>query len=553
MNVALVAFPQCMAYAIIAGLPISYGIFCYLAAAILGSLFSDSRYSSLGPTNATAMLMLGAFMTSGIEGERLLQGVSVLVLMTGIFLIIGAFANIARLIQFISRTVIVGYITAAALQIIINQIKNVLGYSVPQSPSLLGVTLSTIENIGNTHWPSLALGVLTYISYSIFKKYFPAFPNVAAVLFLMSCTAYIMGLAGFEIKTLAPVPAGIWKLAAPSTDFDLINQLASPALALAFLVMLEANSIGKSLASRSGQQFHANQEMFGLGISNVVAGLTGGMVASASLTRSLLNFQSGAVSSLTNVFAGILVALLFIGLSPLIPFIPLPALAVVVITIGVSLISRHQIRVVSKSTRSDAIVFYVTLIAGLLLALDTAIYLGSAVSIILFLKKVAKPELIEFNFDEEGHLTELESQSERANPEISIVHVEGELFFGAADLFYNQIRRIAEAPELKVLVLKLRNAHRLDASAVIALDDLVTQIKEQNRHLLVAEVRKDVLRLFKNSNLVEKIGRENVFPDNSQNPTLSTAKALKRARTLLGGEDASISIYVDNKRVGGDA
>ena len=130
-------------------------------------------------------------------------------------------------------------------------------------------------------------------------------------------------------------------------------------------------------------------------------------------------------------------------------------------------------------------------------------------------------------------------------PEVSIVHVEGELFFAAAELFYEQIRRVVEDPNLRVLVLKLRNAHHLDATSVLALEELLDYLREKNCHVLLCEVRKDTLRIFRDSGLLPRMNRRNIFLDSPSNPTLSTAKAIRRAKDLVKGEKAHVTIYAE--------
>ncbi len=547
VNLALLAFPQGMAYALIAGLPIQFGIICFVSASLVGSVFSSSRFNSYGPSNATAVLLLSTAVSFKMPPEQMLVAVPVVVMMAGLFLIVGALMKVAKLIQYISRTVIVGYITAAGCLIIANQIKNVLGITIESSASFVSVLHNTGTAIVDTHLPSLAIGLVTAAFYLSLRQRLPKLPNVALTLLVMTGIAYGMDYFGYSVATLQAVSLGELRIAVIPLDFDLISQLATAALAISFLITLEANSIGKSLAARAGDRINPNQEMFALGISNCTSAIFGGMPASASLTRSTLNYNSRCATSLTNVFGAILVAVLFIGLGGFIGMIPVPSLAVLVIMIGITLISRHQIRIVSRATRSDAIVFFTTLGAGLLFALDAAIYLGVAVSIILFLRKVAEPEMVEYAFNDEGQLTELSDPAARPNPEISIVHVEGELFFGAAELFYDQIRRVCEDPNLKIVVLKMRNAHHLDATAVMALEELVRYMRDNDRFLLISEVRKDAVRIFRNSGLINVIGRDNIFPDRPENPTLSTARTLKRARALLGGEKADVKIYVGGK------
>ena len=271
------------------------------------------------------------------------------------------------------------------------------------------------------------------------------------------------------------------------------------------------------------------------------------MPASGSLTRSSLNYHSGSQTVFSNLFSGILILIGIFVLGSLTEYIPLSALSVLVIIVGLSLLNKHAIRIVTRTTGSDAIVFIVTLFAGLYFSLDSAIYYGVGVSILLFLKKVAKPKLKEYAFNQKGDLLESE-KTQRSIPEVSIVHVEGELFFGAADLFREQMRRIYEEPQLKIVILKMRNAYHMDASSVMALEELVRHMNKMGRYLILSEVRKDLLRVLNNSGVAAYIESRNIFLDDASNPTLSTAKALKRAKEHLGENDPNVSIYVETKK-----
>lgn len=543
-NVALLAFPQGMAYALIAGLPIQFGLMCFIGASLVAPFFASSRFNSYGPSNATSVLILSSFLALQLTAAQMVVAAPVIVLMAGLFLMLGAYMKVARLIQYVSRTVITGYITAAALLIIANQVRNALGYSIEPSASFFGVVYSTILGLPFIHWPSLALSLITVLVYLLLNRYLRSFPTVAICLLVLTGVAYFMGSFGWTVETLQSVELGDWRFGNIHWSMSLFSQMASASLALALLVTLESNSIGKSLAAQSGDRMQPNQEMFALGAANVSSSFFGGMAASASLTRSTLNYNSGGVSPMSSFYAALIVAVLLVGLGGFIGYIPKPALAVVVITIGISLIKPAVIRMVSRATQSDGIVFYTTLMAGLLLALDTAIYLGAALSIILFLRKVAEPEMMEYAFNTEGELTEMKDTKERVAPQISIVHVEGELFFGAAEIFYEQMRRVCDDPNLKVVLLKLRHAHNLDATSVMALEELLKYMKDHDRILLLCEVRKEAVKIFKRSGLLEKVGRDYVFPDNPSNPTLSTARALKFAVSQLGDKSAEVKIFL---------
>mgnify|MGYP002396456170 CR=1 FL=1 len=248
---------------------------------------------------------------------------------------------------------------------------------------------------------------------------------------------------------------------------------------------------------------------------------------------------------MASIYSGILVAIGAVSIGFLVQYIPRASLAVLIMCIGVSLINMRNIRLVIKSTRSDAAVFVVAVLTGLLLGLDSAIYVGTGLSIMLFLRKASNPELVEYQFNEKGQLAAKHDEEERAMPEVSIVHVEGDLFFGASDLFRDQMRRICDDPNLKIVILRMKNARLLDASSVMALDELITYMNEKDRSVVVSGVRKEIYRVFRDSGLLERIGRDNIFRESIANPTLSTANAIRRAQEILGNDTANVTIYVD--------
>ncbi len=548
-NVALLAFPQGMAYALIAGLPIQYGIYGSAVAAMVAPIFAKSHYITLGPTNATSVMLLSAFASLSIVGAEMLSLVPLLILMVGLFVVVGAYFKVANFVQYISRSVITGYITAAALLIIANQIPKALGLNLPRKGATFydSITLIT-SSIDTIHWITVGISLATVVLYVLLNRFFKALPNVAICLIALSVLSeFTVGHDG-GVAYLSEINAANWSFQAPSLSLTNIQLLASPALAIALLCILEGISIGKSLAAKTGARLNANQAMFSIGMANIGCAFFSGMPASGSLTRSSLSATSGGRSVLASYISGVTVFIGAFVLGPYTRFIPQSTLAVLVIAIGISLLNKHAIRIVTRSTKSDAVVFSSTFISGLVMPLDTAIYIGVGISIILFLKKVARPEMVEYAFNEEGYLAEVATPEQRGTPEVSIVHVEGELFFGAADLFRDQMRRICEDPNLKIVVLKMRNAHNMDATAVMALEELLLYMAEKNRYLILSEVKADLIRVLKNSGLYKTIEARNIFTDEPSNPTLSTAKALKRAKAHLGDTAANVSIYVDPER-----
>ena len=559
VNVSLLAIPQGMAYALVAGLPLHYGLLGSALAAFLGGLAGKTHFITLGPTNATSVLLfavfanLGLIQQSGLVSETGLDLLPWIILFAGAFLVAASLLRISYMIQFISRTVITAYVTAAAFLIIANQLRHILGLSFIESstPSSFIELLAFLWNsLGNLSLPPLFLSLLTALVFFFFQSKLKTFPNVALTLVISALFALLFERYGFNLTYLDSFDSNWAFLSLPShSGFSHHWQtILWSSFAIALLCLLEGLSIGKSLSARFGKRIDTDRETLAIGLSNIGCSLFSGMPASGSLTRSSLNVNSGALSCLSNVYTGLFILAGYFLLGDLVSFVPLPALATLVIFIGASLIKARQIQTVSRATRSDATTFVITLFVGLVFSLQVAIFVGVITSIIFLLKKVAEPEMVEQGYNEDGELAEISEKTKRPEPEVSIVHVEGVLFFAAADLFYEQIRRVGEDENLRVLVLKLLHAHHLDATSVLALEELLDYLKEKNCHVLLCEIRRDAFRILRDSGVLARINRKNVFPHTVSNPTLSTAKAIKRAKELVAGMDAKVTIYSEQSK-----
>jgi sulfate permease, SulP family len=262
-NVALLAFPQGMAYALIGGLPVQYGIYCAAIACIFGPLFSGSRFIALGPTNATSVMLISTIGGMVLVSDKV-AAMPTLLLLVGLFLIIGAILGVANLIQYISRSVVTGYITAAAILIIVNQLDSVMGFEIQGASTFIGVLEKTLMSLNLVNWPSVALGGITLVLFFVLEKKLPMLPNVAITLVSISLVGFFFNTNGYSLVMLDQVQMGVLPVNLPIPKFDLIHQLAPGALAIAFLAILEGSSIGKSLAARAGGRINSNQEMLGI-------------------------------------------------------------------------------------------------------------------------------------------------------------------------------------------------------------------------------------------------------------------------------------------------
>ena len=542
LNVALLAFPQGMAYAMLAKLPIQYGVYCSAIAAVVAPIFSRSSLMVVGPTNATAVMLLSVFLTLPPEIDRV-TATALLVFLVGLLLLLGAIFQVASLLKFISRSVIIGYITGAALLIIANQLHHTIGTPIGDASTMLDVLWQTAQSASQTDWVALGLALATFAAIYAVRKCPWRLPDAVIALVFASLVAVGLGAMGWTAPMVAGMPAGDWKFTPPPFSGQLFFLLMGPALAVGFLAAMESTVMARTMAARTGESTRPNQEMLSLGVANLTAGLFSGMPASGSLTRSALNGSSGGTTSMASIFSGLFCAAGAFFLGPLTAYIPKAALAALVIAVALSLIDFRRIRVALRATKSDAAVLLTTFLATLFTPLDFAIFLGVAVSIALFLHKVSSPQLVEYGFNEEGNLGQ--TSKEQRDPHIAIIHVEGELFFGAADLFREEIRRVSHDPDLRILILRMRNARHLDATSLLALEELIVSMQRSGRYLILSGASKEVYRILRNTGVLNVLGRDNFFLASPANPNLATRHALLRARALLGEEKVEVRIYHD--------
>jgi sulfate permease, SulP family len=545
LNVGLLAFPQGVAYSLIAGLPPQCGLVSCSVGAVTGALFTRSRFVVHGATNATAILLFSGMVAAGLPEDRRLAALPLFIVLVGAFQILAALFRASQVLGYISRTVLTGYVTAAAILIMAGQLQNILGVRVPNASTLLSVLSGTLGQIRGAQWPEMLMAASAWACHTLLQRWRPRYPNVALTLLAMALLARLFELQGIPLAYLAGFSLDHLNLLGVTPTLEMMGQLAPAALALAFVAVLEGTSVGLTLASRAGERLDKSQEIYGMGVANLGSAICGGMDASGSLTRSALNAASGARTPMANIYGGLVVLALVLSVGFLIHFIPRAALAVMVISIGLSLINRHHIVTALRTTRSDAAVFLVTCIGGLLFKLDTCIYLGALTSVVLFLRKAGVPELAEYAFNSSGQLAEVSRSEQRTNPAVSILHAEGDLFFGSTDLFVQQAREVTRDPLLKAIVLRLKNARNLDATCLLAIEELHDFLRTQGRHLLVSGADLDVRRVFRRSGFLAKLGEENFFPEVPGNPTVATRDALKRAQVLLGQRKVDVRIFVD--------
>lgn len=567
-NVALMTVPQAIAYAILAGIPLVCSLLASIFSSAFASLFGSCRYLVVAQSNAIAMLIQSGISellfthfreSTGAEKELIaVQLMIQLSFLIGLIQLLAAGCRLGRLTQFVSHSVVVGYVVGTALAIAINQAYSFSG--VPQEAGMFSLYHRSLFLITHLHWihlPTLIVGALSLILLLSLRRYNPRIPAAGMMLVISATLLFFLQddeglkLPFLDLKEhwrislvgdLGAIGSLIPEWSVPNIELTLINKMLPLAFAVALLSVLETTSVSRSVAANSGERLSVNQEIFGVGIGNLTSALVGAVPVAGSASRSILNYQSGAQTRFSAVLSALCVAIIMAALSFFVTRIPLASLSAFLLFIAWSIVNKPQLLLCCKATGSDAFVLWTTIAACLFFSFDVAFYIGVVFSIILYLKKAAMPQFMEYEVDTTGKLMRaLPGRSLERKP-IRVIKIEGELFFGAADLFQTTLKTIAEDDtSTRVIVLQLKNARDIDATTCLALERLHDYLKKSGRCLLACGVMPSVWEVLSSSGLVEVIGKKNLFFFDERQPQLCMQKALWRARQIVA-EEASVPI-----------
>jgi SulP family sulfate permease len=535
-----------MAYALIAGVEPKYGIYALIVGSIVAALFGSSRHLHTGPVNAIS-IVIAAAMAPYAHRDNYMAMIFLLAFLSGLFKLGAGLFKIGNLTQFISRSVLVGFMSGAALLIVINQIPNLLGI-----PRILGGTflmnvVSIQENFDKLDIPTLMIGLGTMLLVLVINRLSPktssGVPYVPSYMLALVGAAAVVALfnmADSGMAVVGKIPASPPPLSMPALDPGTVNLLIASALALALISISEAMASAKSTASVAGDKIRPNQELIGQGLANIGAAFFSGIPVSGSFTRTTLNFRAGAQTRFAAAFSGIFLFIIVALFSPLTQYIPVAALAGIIMVIAANMVNWKHLKLTLKTTKSDAVVMLATLTSTLLFTLDTAIYVGVGLSLVLFLRKAGHPRLIELEYDESNGFQEMEASGDRHIPEISIIHLEGDIFFGASEFFEDEIGQIAKRQDLEVLILRVKRSFCLDATSMMSLIQFIENMKKSGKLLIISGVTGEVERVFRRAGVDTAVGKENIFFSDLA-VLKSTKHALQRALDYVndkkGGED----------------
>jgi SulP family sulfate permease len=299
-------------------------------------------------------------------------------------------------------------------------------------------------------------------------------------------------------------------------DFDLISKLLAGSLAVAAIGLVEAVSIARTIASQTGQRLDSNQEFIGQGLANIACAFLSGYTSSGSFTRSAVNHNAGAKTALSSVFGCIMLLIAMLFLAPLAAYVPLPALAGVLILTAIGLIDYKEIARIWQSGRGDRLIMIVTIVATLALPLQFAVMTGITLSLIHYLVRTSTPRVHTVLPDEQfRHF--VHQPTKPSCPQLGIIEVLGDLYFGATSHIEDSIQEnLQHNPDQRFLLLRFHSVEHCDISGIHTLESIVHAYRERHGDVYLTRVQKTVIELMQASGFYDYQGADHFLaPDDA--------------------------------------
>ena len=515
---AVVALPQGVAFATIAGMPPEYGLYAGMIPAIVAALYGSSWHLVSGPTTAASIVIFSVLSQHAVPGSaQYVQLALTLTIMVGLIEFTMGLARFGTLVNFISHSVVVGFTAGAAILIATSQLKHFLGLSLPRGGNFHETIYAVFLHLSDINIYVTAVGLVTMIAGLLIKRFKPQFPYMIVSMLVGSVFAYvlsmIMGADVTKIASVGALPSSLPPLSAPDFSFANIKMLVPAALATTLFALTEALSIARSLADKSGQNLDANQEFIGQGLSNIVGCFFSGYVATGSFNRSGLNYQSGAKTPLAAIFAGSLLIVLVVLVAPLAEYLPNAAMAGILFLVAWGLIDFKHIRKILTASRYETLIMGTTFIATLFLELEFAIFLGVLLSLVLYLKRTSHPRLrVRVPDPRRSTRSFVTDPSLPECPQLKIIRIDDSLYFGAVNHVRETLNKMhRDNPGQKNLLIIASGISLIDMAGAELLVRLAEERKKDGGGLYIYHINEGACDHFRLIDELLKIGSENIF------------------------------------------
>lgn len=534
LSVAVVLIPQGMGYAMLAGLPPIAGLYAALLPPIVYALLGTSRQLAVGPVALDSLLVavsVSAVAQSGSD-DYLTAAVSLAAMVGCVQLVLGLM-GMGALANLLSRPVLSGFTSAAALIIGFSQLEHLLAVPLPHTHHVHRIAIEALRQSSAWHLPTLALGTCLLLLLVTLKRFVPAWPRAMLAAALGSLAVWALDLLDSGLRAVGTVPAGLPVPALPVLDLAMLAALWPAALTIGMVAFVEAVSIGTRLSRQYGGEIDPSQELVAIGSANLASSLVGGYPVTGSFSRSAVGAQAGVRSPLGGAVAGLAVAATLLLLTPVFAFVPLSALSAIIITTVWGLFEPAQARKLWRIKRSDfwtlVFTFAMTLAAGI----QYGILAGVALSLAGFVVRTTRPHVAVLGRipGTEAYLSILRHPHVQQQPGLLIVRVDAQFYFGNVSFLRETLRELEHnhGAVLRVVVLEASGINQLDSSAAEALQEIDLAYRERDVQLLLSHVKGPVRDVLYATGMLQRLSQE-------QRIFLRTHEAVVRACASMGVE-----------------
>lgn len=519
---AVIVLPQGVAFSTIAGLPPEYGLYTAMVTPIIAALFGSSFHLVSGPTTAISIVVFTAISHHADPGTpEFISLALTLTFLAGIYQLAFGLARLGALVNFVSHTVVIGFTAGAAILIATSQMKHITGIAVSKGESFLHTWEVLFAGIGEINFYLIVIAMVTLITAIASKKLVPRLPNLLIGMVAGSLVAILLKKFTPGILLVGEIPAHLPPMSMPEFSFTTIKILAPEAFAVALLGLIEAVSISRAVATKSSQRINPNQEFVGQGMSNIVGSFFSSYAGSGSFTRSGINYEAGARTPLSAIFAAISLMIIVLLIAPLTAYLPIAAMGGIILLVAYNLIDFHHIYQTLSLSKSESAILVTTFLSTLFLELEFAIYLGVLLSLILFLAKTSTPEITTLSLD--GSPDDVNRKFISINirpvkqcPQLKIIRIDMSIYFGSISHIQKRIAEIVDNERIYHILIVASGINFIDLAGAEAMIAENNRLKKYNGGLYFVGLKSSVYEFAAESCFIKKIGGDHFFDSKTQ-------------------------------------
>jgi len=510
VSVAVMLVPQGMAYAMLAGLPPVIGLYAATLPLIVYALIGSSRHLAVGPVAIISLIVLNGVSQLAEPGtEQYFIYVLELTLMVGCLKLAMGLLRMGFLVNFVSKAVISGFTAAAAIIIAMTQLDKLLGLDLPNTHSFFDQIMQVVQVLSSSHGLTVLISATSLGLLLILPRIHKRIPAPLIVVAIWTTLVYLLQLSGKGVSVIGNVPSGFPQLSVPEFSFTAFRSLSTTAMAIMFVGIMESYAIAQSIASREKYKIEPNREFAGLGFANIISAFFSGYPITGGLSRTAVNYASGARSNLAGVISAILILFVLLFLTPVFYFLPKAVLAAIIISAVVNLINFREAVDLFKLKKLDGLTFVITFFITLFIGIEIGILTGIGFSLLVFISRSAYPHMAELGYlKNRGVFLNINRFPEAREFEgVLIFRVDAPMFFANTSFIEKRLhKRLMERPNVTTVVYDLTAVNDIDAVAVGVLEDLIITYEEKGIRFVFADTKGPVRDLLAKAAWDEKFG-----------------------------------------------